>query len=113
MNDNFQSIRVFQTSADYADFAARWHENHGDKNTATQFYRRKDRLITEVDHLWNQLFDDWSTEAKALIVQAKTRNRDLEKQIKSIENTVDNSQNALQALALLDQVLDLAKKVFP
>jgi|GEM_PF-5358134 len=113
MNDNLLSIRTFQTSADYADYAARWYQNLGDNPTAAQFIRRRDRLVTEVDILWNQLFDTWAANAGELTTRAKAVNKDLEKEIKQIEKSVQNARNAVQALALLDQLIDLARDVIP
>lgn len=113
MSDNLATLRTFQTSADYADYAARWHQNQGDNPTAAQFIRRRDRLVTEVDILWNQLFDTWAANAGELTTRAKTANKELEKEIRQIEKAFQNGRNAVQALALLDQLIDLAKDVIP
>lgn len=113
MSDNLATIRTFQASADYADYASRWHQNQGDTQTAAQFIRRRDRLVTEVDILWNQLFDTWAANAGDLTASAKAANKDLEKEIKQMEKSVQNARHAVQALALLDRLIDLAKDVIP
>lgn len=113
MSDNLAAIRTFQSSADYADYAARWYQNLGDSQTAASFIRRRDRLVTEVDILWNQLFDTWAAQAGELTQRAKAANKDLEKEIKQIEKSVESARHAVQALALLDQLIDLAKDVIP
>lgn len=113
MNENMQNLLVFQKSANYADYLARFFENQGDATNVQKFLRRRDRLYTEVALLWNQLFDDWSEASTLLVARAGEANAYLEQTMGEIHQDATNGERVIQALSVLDQVIGLAQDVIP